>query len=176
MNRNPITRRDFVRSTASLSLCLATQARGVIALPVPQSSGPVLTPAPFTVHYRQQPQYESLVPYIDPGHDAFPIEKEAAEITSHLKRLVETLTIPISSSFQGFSPVPLHYTPAGENAYRAEFDRSRLITDPAVYKKALLEWLDLFGPVRAARFHVLPQHRVRYEITSEDSAGLHHRV
>src|SRR6266850_1408938 len=108
MNRNPITRRDFVRSTASLSLCLATQARGVIALPVPQSSGPVLTPAPFTVHYRQQPQYESLVPYIDPGHDAFPIEKEAAEITSHLKRLVETLTIPISSSFQGFSPVALH--------------------------------------------------------------------
>jgi len=176
MEEKFITRRDFVSAAASLGLYLAWEPHPLSAFPSPQNIPTPLQPAPFPVHFRQQPQYESLVPYIDPGHDGFPMEKEAADITFHLKRLVETRTLPLADSFHGYSPVPAQYHKVTEGTFRAEFDHNRLISDSLIYQKALLDWLDLFGSIRRAQFFVLPNNRVRYEISSEDSAGLHQRV
>jgi Flp pilus assembly protein TadD len=141
----------------------------------PAGDAAVTHPAPFPVHFRRKPYYESLVPYIEPGHDGFPLEKDAAEITSQLNRLSKIRSLPLSSDFQGPSPVPARYQRVSEDVHRAEFDEHELL-DIARYQTALKQWLDLLGTVKSARFFVLPTNRIRYELSSEDSAGVHYRV
>jgi Flp pilus assembly protein TadD len=176
MIEKPMTRRRFLGTAASLGLYLTNDYWRLNASAPPVSTSRVLQPTPFPVHFRKRPPYESLLPYIEPGNDAFPVEKDAADIKFHLTRLAETRTLPFSNNFQGHSPVPVRYNRLAEGVYRAEFEPNRLISGVVDYQQALLQWLDLFGPIRSARFFVLPNNRVRYEISSEDSSGLHYRV
>jgi tetratricopeptide (TPR) repeat protein len=80
---------------------------------------------------------EALLKNIEPGHDRFPLEAEAAQISAHLKALLKNRTLPLASDFQGVSAAELR------------------------------TWIDSLGKVRAARFYVLPGDRVRYEIASD---------
>ena len=111
---------------------------------------------------------------VEPGRDEFPGEKDAAEISNLLSRLVESRTLPLTEDFEGHSPVPKQYRNISEGIHQGEFDPA---PEPgSSYQSALREWLDLFGPIRDARFFVLPNNLVRYEVSSQDASGLHYRV
>lgn len=175
MREKRITRRSFLGGAASLGFFGAADSRKANCLIGRQGTFD-LAPTPFPVRFRQQPHYASLIRYIEPGHDEFSIEKDAADIMSHLMRIPETCSLPLAENVVRASPVPARYHKVGEGCYRAEFDRSRVISDTAGFQNAVREWLDLFGRIRSVRFFVLPKNRVRYEISSEDSVGLHYRV
>jgi Tfp pilus assembly protein PilF len=170
-----LTRRALLGSAASAGLWLASHQSRLKALGLPSGPTGGLRSAPFPVHFHRKPYYESLVPYVEPGHDAFPIEKDAGEITDQLNRLPEIRSLPVADNFQGRSPLPARYHVISSDVSRAEFEQDRLV-DAGSYRKALTEWLDMLGTIRSARFFVLPHDRVRYEISSQDAAGLHHRV
>ena len=119
---------------------------------------------------KSQP-YESLFAYIEPGHDEFASEKRAAEISAHLERLPQTRTLPLSSGFQGGSPLPVRHHVVADGVVRAEYD-----TLDRQFEKGLTKWLESLGTVRSARFFVLPNNRVRYEIASSGLDGLQYRV
>ncbi len=104
---------------------------------------------------------------IEPGLDDFPLEKEASEIAAHLKTLPAARSLPLAPDFRGASPLPLRYVPVAENVSRAEFDPSDTSFDAGLKK-----WLDSLGEIRGARFFVLPDDLVRYEI----AAGGRYRV
>jgi tetratricopeptide (TPR) repeat protein len=171
-----LTRRSFLEIAASVGLYLAKDDWKLNAYALPRGTSEALPSAPFPVDFKKRPPYESLVPYIEPGRDGFPIEKDAAEITDHLTRLAEARTLPVSDDFSGHSPVPVQYHRVADGVFRAEFGRSALVGGAADYQKTLSQWLDLFGQIRSARFFVLPNNCVRYEISSEDSTGFHYRV
>lgn len=175
MLKRNLTRRRFIVSAASAGLYWINHAWRLNALEVSHTSIQATKERVFPVRFRKQMPYESLVPYIQPGSDEFLGEKEAADISLHLSGLVEARVLPLSGDFHGYSPVPMHYSKITEGVYRAEYD-VRELSDPSEYHSAVLRWLDLFGQIRHARFFVLPNNIVRYEISSEDSSGLHYRV
>jgi Flp pilus assembly protein TadD len=95
--------------------------------------------------------------------EEFPLEKQALQIAALLKKLPETRTLPFAPGFYGISPMPSRYLNLAEGVSIAEYDPAR--TDVAA---GLVQWLDSLGPVRAARFFVLPNDTVRFEIASAD--------
>ena len=114
---------------------------------------------PLPVRRVKSQPYESLFAYIEAGHDEFASEKRAAEISAHLERLPQTRSLPLSSGFQGGSPLPVRHHVVADGIFRAEFD-----TLDRQFEKGLAKWLESLGTVRSARFFVLPNNRVRYEI------------
>src|SRR5690349_16875830 len=89
---------------------LGTAAAGGLSWVLPNSS----PAAPFPVHFKRSHPYEALYSYIEPGHDAFAGEKQAAEITSHLKQLPHKRGLPYAANFQGVSPMPARYRAMAE--------------------------------------------------------------
>ena len=152
-----ITRRHFLEGATLGGLCWA----------VP---GP-LPAAPFPVHFRRTFPHESLFSLVEPGRDEFACEKQAAEITSLLDRLPQTRALPLAPGFQGISPAPARYRAVAGDVRTAEFDPA-----DRRFAEGLAKWLDSLGHIRAARFFVLPNDRVRYEISSSGPRGLEYRV
>jgi tetratricopeptide (TPR) repeat protein len=107
-------------------------------------------------------QADLLLRDIEPGPDDFPLEKEALEIAGHLRSLMQTRSLPLARDFRGASPFPVSWKPLTEGVAGAQFDFSDIQFDAG-----LKNWLDGLGQVRAARFFVLPDDIVRYEIASE---------
>ncbi len=131
---------------------------------------------PFPVHFRKPSPHEALAPYILPGSDEFPEEKAAMEIAEHLRRLLESRSLPLAPDFRGASPLPVRHLPAGENVFLADFGPAPTPLDGAAFQLELRKWLDSLGAVRDSRFFVLPNNVIRYEITSRQRAGIEHRV
>jgi len=155
-------RRRFLQGAAAAGWLSPRLCRGQSGRPAGQ---------PFNVRFPQTPPYEEKYRYIDPEEDKLASEKEAAEIESLLDRLFETKTLPRAADFSGISPLPRRYrTVAGEVSV-AEFDR-----DDRRWEQGLREWVDSLGEIRRARFFVLPEGRVRYEISSRNAGGLEYRV
>jgi FimV-like protein len=127
--------------------------------------------APFPNRRIKAHPYEALFSCIEPGHDEFEAEKEAAEITAHLERLPRTRTLPLDTGFQGASPMPARYRAVAEGLAQAEYD----LLDRN-FETGLAQWLAGLGDIRSTRFFVLPGDRVRYEIASSAADGLHYRV
>jgi tetratricopeptide (TPR) repeat protein len=138
-----MNRREFIGTVTSVALL--RQAKADVAVEV----------------VRPKNSYEALLKDIEPGHDDFPLEKEAFEIASHLKRLTETRSLPYASDLSGASPFPVRYEPVAEGVLLARYDAS-----DANVGSGLQKWLDSLGDIRAARFYVLPNDEVRYEIAS----------
>ena len=132
---------------------------------------PAVTGAPFPIRLRKGHPYESLFACIQPGHDEFAGEKKAAEITAHLDKLLELRKLPLAQNFRGASPLPANYKPVANDVARAEFDAADMR-----FSEGLEKWIDALGRVRTARFFVLPQDRIRYEIASVAPAGLQYRA
>lgn len=174
MRHTNLTRRRFIASATAAGLYLKACPRGLRALEPGQESAPSYQHA-FPIQFRKPLPYESLIPYIHPGADQFPAEKDAAEISLHFSRLIKIRALPLSADFHGQSPVPKQYSSLSEGVHRAEFDPHEL-TGATNYHLELLKWLDLFGRIHNARFYVLPDNLVRYEISSEDVNGFHYRV
>jgi hypothetical protein len=128
------------------------------ALALPWPDGPA-------IHARSP--WEALLRDIEPAADEFPLEKQAFEIAAQLKRLPETGTLPFAQNLRAMSPMPVRYKPAGDGVSTAEYSTS--VTGIA---EAFQQWLVSVGPIRAARFYVLPDNVVRFEI----SAGNTYRI
>ncbi len=126
--------------------------------------------APFPFRPRKQPSYESLFQYVEPGRDKFPVEKEAAQITSALDRMIQTGATPLAAGFRGVSPMPVRYHRVADDVAEAVFDSSDRNFDAGMQK-----WLNSLGKIRRASFYVLPEGRVRYEIAGT-GGGLQYRV
>ena len=105
---------------------------------------------------------EAQNPFENASED-FPLEKEALQIAARLKRLPETRSLPYAPGFHGISPMPSRYLSLAKGVSKAEYDPTR--TDVAA---GLVQWFDSLGPIRAARFFVLPDDLVRFEIASAD--------
>ncbi|MEO7142238.1 MAG: VCBS repeat-containing protein, partial [Bryobacteraceae bacterium] len=127
--------------------------------------------APFPVKFRKQLPYEPLYRFIEPGHDEFSGEKEAFEIAAHLKRLPATGKLPLAPEFQGISPFPVRYTQVAEGVQQAEYNQA-----DTQFETGLAAWLRSLGNIRAARFFVLPEDAIRYEVASDLGRGAHYRV
>jgi tetratricopeptide (TPR) repeat protein len=127
--------------------------------------------APFPVHFRKAGPHEALSRFIQPGGDEFPEEKTAREIASVLRRLMETRTLPVGPEFRGVSPQPVRYREVASGVYEAEFDAAG-----GGFEDGLRNWLSSLGTVRDARYFVLPDDIVRYEIASTQTSGLEYRV
>jgi len=123
------------------------------------------------VHFRRASPQETLAPHILPGNDEFPEEKTALEIVSVLRRLAQTKTLPLADGFRGTPPLPARYRPVAADVFEAEFGDAG-----GAFEDGLRKWLASLGEVRAARYFVLPDEIVRYEIESVTPAGLEYRV
>ena len=132
-----MNRRHFIGSVAAAGLLRASAADVKVEIVRPRSP------------------YEALLRDIEPGHDDFPLEKEAFEIAARLKQL--TLT----PDFRGSSPLPVRYAPVAEGVSRAKFDFA-----DAAFDAGLKKWLASLGEIRAIRFFVLAGDVVRYEIAA----------
>jgi len=156
---NPCTRRSFLTSAAAAGLTWSWPAR----------SAPASTP--FPVHFRKSSPYESLRPLLEPGHDEFTVEKEAADIEARWKRMPRTRSVPLAQDFRGASPMPAHYREIASGTFVAEFDPS-----DHRFAAGLETWIDNLGEIRTARFFSLPGQRLRYEIASSARGLLNYRV
>ena len=108
---------------------------------------------------RPRNPYEALLRDIEPGHDDFPLEKQAAETVSHLNRLPEIRTLPLVPGLRGVSPFPVGYKTIADGVSVAEYEGS-----PSDIATGLARWLDSLGHIRAARFYVLPDDLIRFEV------------
>src|ERR1700687_5247251 len=99
-----MNRRSFIASIAAASLGRPAWADVEVELTHPRNS------------------YEWLLADIEPGHDGFPLEKQAFEIASHLKRLARTRTLPFAPDIRGAPPYPVRYKTIAEGVAIAEYD------------------------------------------------------
>ncbi|HLK67481.1 MAG TPA: FG-GAP-like repeat-containing protein [Bryobacteraceae bacterium] len=142
-------RRHFIASLAAASLA--------------PSCTEIRTAAAEIEIVRPRSPYEALLRDIEPGHDDFPVEKQAAEIAAHFRALTRSRTLPLAPDFTGASPLPVRYTPIAEGVSRAEFQ-----SDGETFAAGLVKWLDSLGEIRSARFFVLPNDILRFEIAGRN--------
>jgi tetratricopeptide (TPR) repeat protein len=154
-----MTRREFLGGTAVAGFAYWWPASATGA------------PVPFPVHYRKPNPYEKLRPLIRPGHDAFVVEAEAAAITERWNRAVASGALPTADGFRGSTPLPKSYKEISDGVAVGEFDK----TD-RTFESGLKAWIAKLGSIRSARFIVLPQDRLRFEIASTAGGLLNYRV
>jgi len=154
-----LTRRRLLRSGAAAGLAWSW--------PVHAST----PPAPFPVHFRKLNPYESLRNLVEPGHDEFTVEKDAAAATARWNRLLSTGAVPMAGGFQRSTPMPARYKEVAPNIFSAEFDR----TDTG-FEAGMGHWIAKLGALRSARFFVLADDRLRYEIAGTVEGSLQYRV
>jgi len=128
-------------------------------------------PAPFPVRFRKASPHETLAAYIEPGSDEFAGEKSAMQIVSLLERLPDTHGLPLTADFRGTSPLPTRYRAVAADAFEAEF-----APVSGGFDAGLRQWVARLGKVRNARYFVLPEGLVRYEIKSSQPASIEYRV
>ncbi len=157
MASDSLNRRQFFGTAATVATWRAAESPALA-----QSNVAVEVVRPFT-------PYATLLRHIEPGHDEFPLEKQALDIAAHLARLPETGTLPLAPNFTGSSPVPARFRAITPAVATAEFS-----PDPAPFPSALRAWLTSLGTLRAARFFVLPENRIRFEIASSQGYRVGH--
>ncbi|MES1257146.1 MAG: VCBS repeat-containing protein, partial [Acidobacteriota bacterium] len=141
-----MNRRRFMGAAAAASLLRPAAATGqAVQVEVIQPRNP----------------WQALLRDIEPGHDRFPLERQAFDIAAHLKRITETRALPLAADFTGVSPFPTRYRTIADGVSAAEYEPS-----DKDFESGLKQWLDSLGDVRAIRFYVLPDDVVRYEIAS----------
>src|ERR1700728_1178395 len=154
-----LTRRRLLRSGAAAGLAWSWPAR---------ASSPL---APFPVHFRKSNPYESLRPLVEPGHDEFKIEQEAAATTARWNRLLITGAVPLAGGFRGSTPMPARYQEIATGVFTAEFNRA-----DNGFDAGMARWIAKLGAIRSARFFVLADDRLRYEIAGTADGSLQYRV
>lgn len=151
-----LTRRGFVAGAAAGLLWSLPERAGC---------------APFPVQFRKTFPYESLFQFIEPGYDEFVIEQRAAAIKEHLTRLPETGALPLARGFEGASPMPSRLKRVADGVFEAEFDSA-----DRDFEKGVRSWVRSLGKIRSARFFVLANDRVRYEIASAAAGKVQYRT
>jgi tetratricopeptide (TPR) repeat protein len=141
----PIERREFLAALAGLGI-LSRSASGSNRYPV---------------HFRKPSPYETVLAQVDAGADEFRFEKEAAEIERRLAAMLTGEALPLADDFAGASPLPRRYRKIAEGVTEAEFGSGAGFVD------GLAQWIQSLGRIRRARFFVLPDHLLRYEIAGD---------
>jgi FimV-like protein len=127
--------------------------------------------AAMRVRFRKSHPYESLYAFIEPGHDEFPAEKDAAVITQKLNAMVAARALPLARDFQGASPMPARYSDVAHDVAKAEYNYA-----DKDFESGLRRWIASLGSIRGARFFVLPEGRIRYEISAGTADSLRYHV
>jgi tetratricopeptide (TPR) repeat protein len=153
------TRRKLLRSGTAAGMAWSCPLRGGDATTV------------FPVHFRKASPYEALRPLVEPGHDEFLVEKEAAGIAERWKRALDTRAVPLAKEFSGGSPMPARYKEVAKGTFTAEFDPA-----DRGFQVGMKDWLTGLGEIRSARFFALAGRRLRYEIASTAGGQLNYRV
>ncbi|MDQ6678687.1 MAG: FG-GAP-like repeat-containing protein [Acidobacteriota bacterium] len=112
---------------------------------------------PFPVRMRTAAPYASMLKFAMPGGDEFPAEKSAMEWEAALTRKLLAGTLPVT-------PERVEYRGASADVSLAHFGSQG---EP---------WLSALGEITAARFFVLPEDKVRYEISSRFRGKPHYRT
>jgi len=154
-----LTRRKLLRSGVAAGLAWSWPAR------------PGVPPAAFPVHFRKPNPYEKLRHLLEPGGDEFVVEKQAAATAARWNRLLDTGTIPLAAGFQGSTPMPARYKEIATGVSSAEFDS----TDRG-FEAGMARWIASLGAIRSARFFVLADDRLRYEIAGTANGSLQYRI
>ncbi len=143
----PLSRRQFLASTAALPMLAGLRARPAFADPA-----------------RHAPPYLALEKFIQPGLDDFPEEKAAAEFVAALDEAFQTGIL--KNEPKGHSPFPASYRPIGPNLTESLYKQS----DTNIQQG----WQRLVRSVkslRRAQFYPLPGDQVRFEIAGQDQNG-----
>ena len=175
-----MNRRQFLQTTLVGSSALWLPPQWTSGSPFQAA----LRPVAFPVKFRKSNPYESASAYIEAGHDEFPEEKRAEEITSLLLRAFEARSFSLAADFQGSPPLPVRYTTIES--------RNETVIRTAVFGGAdrpfaqgVREWIESVGQVRSLRFYVTQIElrpgdrasvRVRYEIASRQQGAFQYRV
>ncbi len=105
--------------------------------------------------------YLKLKPFIEPGHDEFPAEKEALALKAALHAALQSKSLPNAAvgatSYRQLAP----------DLAEAVFDGT-----PADWRI----WVEQLGNVRRAEFFPLPGNAVRFEVASEKDGKLFYHV
>ncbi len=107
---------------------------------------------------------------VDPANDGFRAEQQAMQVESILSRLLDDGSLPLSSNFDGPSPMPREYVREGPVRL------ARYPNPGEGFSEGMLRWVRSLDDVRRAEFHALPGDVVRFEIASGAPAGLEYRV
>jgi tetratricopeptide (TPR) repeat protein len=119
--------------------------------------------SPYPVHFRKPNPYEAVLAHVAAGTDEFHFEKEAEEIERRLAAMLGGQALPLSEDFEGTSPLPRGYHAIAEGVSEAEFGLD------GGFAETLAQWIHSLGRIRRARFFVLPDHMVRYEIAGDNT-------
>jgi len=177
-----MNRRQFLQTTLGGSGALWLPAQWTQSSPfqaVPQ-------PAAFPVRFRKKSPYEALYAQIEPGHDEFPEEKRADEITALLHRAVEARSFPLAADFKG-SPLPVRYETVESDSRSEPVVIRTAVFGPVdgPFTESVRHWIESLGQIRSLRFYLTQIElgpgdranvRVRFEIASQQQEGLHYRV
>jgi len=120
---------------------------------------------------RSRAPYLALEKFIDPGNDAFQVEKDAVDIVHGLQTALEKRALPAGADLAGSSPFPRRYQALAPDLDEAVFDAN----DRAV-KEGWRQWIESLGTIRRAQFYPLPGGIVRYEVASEKNGKLLYRI
>ncbi len=121
---------------------------------------------PYPVHFRKPNPYEGVLAHVEAGTDEFHFEKEAAEIEGRLVAMLGGQALPLSPDFEGAAPLPGRYRDVAEGVSEAEYGSAGGFPE-GHFQEELAQWIRSLGRPRRARFFVLPDNLVRYEIASE---------
>src|SRR5262245_8558567 len=145
-----LNRRKFLRATlaGSSALWLPSQWARSSPFQAPQEA------TAFPVKFRRPNPYESVYAYIESGHDEFPEEKRAEEITALLHRAIEDRSFPLMVGFQGL-PLPIRYKTIESDSRTLTVIRTAVPDDSTrPFAQSLQQWIDSLGQIRALRFYV----------------------
>ena len=157
MNRpeNPIRRRTFLASACAVPVLVR------LLEPPPAYSEETIHQAP----------YLKLQSYLAPGHDEFHEEAAAMRAEAALQGAVRARALPVSTNFRGVSLLAASWRSAAPDVSVAVFKDGEALPD-----SGFTRWLDSLGSIRQARFFVLPDDVVRYEIASRSDNRLLYTV
>ena len=141
-------RREFLAALACLG-ALPRKACGAI---------------PYPVHFHKPNPYEAVLAHVEAGTDEFRFEKEATEIEGRLTAMLGGHALPLSPDFEGAAPLPRRYRVIAEGVSEAEYAE---FVSGGGFQEELAHWIRSLGRPRRARFFVLPDNLVRYEIASD---------
>ncbi len=126
--------------------------------------------SPFPVKFRQQPAYDSLLAFVEPGRDEFPGEKIAIEIEARLHAAMADGQLPLAAGCMGVSPLPQEYRTIGPGVSAAVFGAANDVAS------GWKQWRESLGTIHGARFFSLPADVIRYQIRGERAGRLEYRV
>jgi Tfp pilus assembly protein PilF/peroxiredoxin len=151
-------------------------ALALLAWPVAVASGGEEGQEHYLAHLRPPASLAAILEQVEPGRDAFPEEKAAAEIAARLEELGRRLgggrahdvTELLAADFKGARLRPLESTPVASGALeivRAGKMSEELVLDRAGFTGELPALVEGMDQVRAAEFLI-----TRIETTGEDRA------